>query len=155
MGWPHHSAGWHATTTAGALDSAAGAAAALHLDADRLARPMALAVSSAGGVQQGFGTHGESLQVGSAAHAGMRAARLAAFGATAAAYALGDWFALLRGAAERMDLLCQAIPGGLAIKLYPCCYALQRPIGAWLRWAPKVSTCTPSKESWCASPNAR
>lgn len=130
LGWPHYSAGWHATTTAGAVGAAAGAAAALHLDADGVARAMALAVPAAGGVQRSFGTHGKSLQVGFAAHAGMRAARLAALGATAAPYAVDDWFALMGGAAERMDLSGPAIPGGLAIKLYPCCYALQRPIGA-------------------------
>src|SRR6516162_5650840 len=31
LGWPHYSAGWHATCTAGALGSAAGAAVALGL----------------------------------------------------------------------------------------------------------------------------
>src|SRR5207248_830825 len=28
------------------------------------------------------------------------------------------------------DLAGPAVPGGLAVKLYPCCYALQRPISA-------------------------
>lgn len=130
LGWPHYAAGWHATTTAGAIGAAAGAAVALGLDADGVGRAMALAVPAAGGVQRSFGTDGKSLQVGFAAHAGVRAARLAAAGASADLYAVDDWIALLGGGVENVDLSGPAIPDGLAIKLYPCCYALQRPIGA-------------------------
>jgi 2-methylcitrate dehydratase PrpD len=131
LGPSHYADGWHATTTAGAIGAAAGAAAALGLDADGVGRAMALAVPAAGGVQRSFGTDGKSLQVGFAAHAGVRAARLAAAGASADLYAVDDWIALVGGAAEKVDLSGPAIiPDGLAIKLYPCCYALQRPIGA-------------------------
>jgi 2-methylcitrate dehydratase PrpD len=130
LGWSHYDAGWHATTTAGAIGAAAGAATALGLDADGVGRAMALAVPAAGGVQRCFGTDGKSLQIGFAAHAGVRAARLAAAGATADPYAVDDWLALVGGSAEKVDLCGPAIPDGLAIKLYPCCYALQRPIGA-------------------------
>jgi len=131
LGWPHYAAGWHATTTAGAIGAAAGAAVALGLDADGVGRAMALAVPAAGGVQRSFGTDAKSLQVGFAAHAGVRAARLAAAGASADLYAVDDWIGLLGGSAEQVDLSGTAsIPDGLAIKLYPCCYALQRPIGA-------------------------
>ena len=130
LGWPHYAAGWHATTTAGAIGAAVGAAVALGLDADGVGRAMALAVPAAGGVQRSFGTDGKSLQVGFAAHAGVRAARLAAAGASADLYAVDDWIALLGGGVEKVDLDGPAIPDGLAIKLYPCCYALQRPIGA-------------------------
>jgi 2-methylcitrate dehydratase PrpD len=130
LGWPHYATGWHATTTAGAIGAAAGAAVALGLDADGVGRAMALAVPAAGGVQRSFGTDGKSLQVGFTAHAGVRAARLAAAGASADLYAVDDWIALLGGGVENVDLSGPAIPDGLAIKLYPCCYALQRPIGA-------------------------
>jgi 2-methylcitrate dehydratase PrpD len=130
LGPAHYAAGWHATTTAGAIGAAAGAAVALGLDADGVGRAMALAVPAAGGVQGSFGTDGKSLQVGFAAHAGVRAARLAAAGASANLYAVDDWLALLRGSADLVDLSGPAIPDGLAIKLFPCCYALQRPIGA-------------------------
>ena len=131
LGWPHYAAGWHATTTAGALGAAAGAAVALGLDVDGVGRAMALAVPAAGGVQRSFGTDAKSLQVGFAAHAGVRAARLAAAGATADLFAVDDWIALLGGPTRDVDQPgTVAIPGGLAIKLYPCCYALQRPIGA-------------------------
>ncbi|HEY2505811.1 MAG TPA: MmgE/PrpD family protein [Streptosporangiaceae bacterium] len=130
LGWSHYSAGWHATCTAGAPAAAAGAAVALGLTGDRIATAMALAVPAAGGVQRAFGTDGKSLQVGFAVDAGIRAARLAATGATADPEALDDWLALAGGDPGRLDLGGPAVPGGLAIKMYPCCYALQRPIAA-------------------------
>jgi 2-methylcitrate dehydratase PrpD len=37
------------------------------------------------------------------------------------------------GDVRRLDLGGPAVPGGLAIKLFPCCYALQRPIAALRR----------------------
>jgi 2-methylcitrate dehydratase PrpD len=136
LGWPHYSRGWHATCTAGALGAAAAAGIAFDLDERALSRALALAVPGAGGVQRAFGTMGKSLQVGFAAAAGVRAAELARQGATADLAAVDEWLLLLRGApldpatveAELDDPA--AVPGGLAIKVFPCCYALQRPICA-------------------------
>jgi 2-methylcitrate dehydratase PrpD len=130
LGWPHYSAGWHATCTAGAPASAAGAAVALGLSAGQIATAMALAVPGAGGVQRAFGTDSKSLQVGFAVDAGIRAATLAAAGAQADPSALDMWLGLTGGDAAAVDLRGPAIPGGLAVKIYPCCYALQRPISA-------------------------
>ena len=130
LGWPHYSAGWHATCTAGAPASAAGAAVAMDLSADEVATAIALAVPAAGGVQRAFGTDAKSLQVGFAVEAGIRAARLAAAGATADHGALAEWMRLVSGDPGRVDLAGPAVPAGLAIKIYPCCYALQRPISA-------------------------
>ena len=130
LGAGHYAAGWHASTTAGAIGAAAGAAVALGLDAEGVGRAMALAVPAAGGVQRSFGTDAKSLQIGFAADAGVRAARLAAAGASADPYAVDEWIALLGGSPDKVDLSGPAIPDGLAIKVYPCCYALQRPIGA-------------------------
>ena len=130
LGWPHYSAGWHATCTAGAPASAAGAAVAMGLAPDQIATAVALAVPAAGGVQRAFGTDAKSLQVGFAVDAGIRAARLAAAGATADPWALDKWLSLVGGDAGQLDLSGPAVPGGLAIKIYPCCYALQRPISA-------------------------
>ena len=130
LGWPHYSAGWHATCTAGAPASAATAAVALGLTADRTATALALAVPGAGGVQRAFGTDNKALQVGFAVQAGLRAAELAADGARADPAALDDWLGLVGGDRARLDLAGPAVPGGLAIKIYPCCYALQRPISA-------------------------
>jgi 2-methylcitrate dehydratase PrpD len=132
LGWPHYSAGWHATCTAGAPASAAAAAVALGLDEEQIATAIALAVPAAGGVQRAFGTDAKSLQVGFAVEAGLRAARLAAAGARADPSALDAWLVLVGGAGAQPDLspAGPAVPGGLAIKIYPCCYALQRPISA-------------------------
>ena len=141
LGWAHYSAGWHATCTAGAPASAAGAAVALGLSTPQIATAIALAVPGAGGVQRAFGTDGKSLQVGFAVDAGIRAARLAAAGARADPLTLDAWLSLVGGdpADGQADLAIpdgealggeRAVPGGLAVKLYPCCYALQRPISA-------------------------
>ena len=89
---------------------------------------MALAVPAAGGVQRAFGTDAKSLQVGFAVDAGIRAARLAAAGAQADPGAVGAWLGLVGGDPAAVELSGPAVPDGLAIKLYPCCYALQRPI---------------------------
>lgn len=130
LGWSHYARGWHATCTAGAPAAAVAAAGAMGLDAHRIANAVALAVPAAGGVQRAFGTAAKPLQVGFAADAGVRAARLAAAGATADPAALDEWFELVGGNKANIEFGGPAVPGGLAIKLYPCCYALQRPISA-------------------------
>jgi 2-methylcitrate dehydratase PrpD len=130
LGWPHYAAGWHATCTAGAPAAAAAAATAMGLGAPEIATAMTLAVPAAGGVQRAFGTAAKALQVGFAADAGVRAARLAAAGASADPGAFDQWLALVGGDRRRLALGGPAVPGGLALKLFPCCYALQRPIAA-------------------------
>lgn len=130
LGWSHYASGWHATCTAGAPAAAACAAVALGLSREQIATAIALAVPAAGGVQRAFGSSGKSLQVGFAADAGVRAARLAAAGATADPAALDAWLRLVGGDPDRVDVGGPAVPGGLAIKMFPCCYALQRPISA-------------------------
>jgi 2-methylcitrate dehydratase PrpD len=131
LGWPHYSAGWHATCTAGAPAAAVTAAVAQDLDAKQTATAIALAIPAAGGLQRAFGTASKSLQVGFAADAGVRAATLAAKGATADLQAVDEWIRLVNGDADRLATSeGPAIPDGLAIKMFPCCYALQRPISA-------------------------
>ena len=134
LGWAHYTRGWHATCTAGAPAAAVAAGVALGLDADALATALVLALPAAGGVQTAFGTDAKSLQVGMAVDAGVRAAHLAAAGAGADARALEQWAALVGAPALDAERLGAAggpaVPGGLAVKLVPCCYALQRPIQA-------------------------
>jgi 2-methylcitrate dehydratase PrpD len=130
LGYDHYTRGWHATVTAGTVAAAAAASHAFGLDENATAQALALGVSSASGVQAAFGTDGKSLQVGFAAGAGVRAASLAARGASAATQALDDWVRLLGGEPAHETDDHAVVPGGVAIKLYPCCYALQRPIGA-------------------------
>src|SRR4051794_10454750 len=131
LGWAHYDRGWHATCTAGAPAAAVGAALAHGADAAGLATAMALAVPAAGGVQRAFGTDAKALQVAFAVEAGLRAAQLAGAGATADPAAPDVWLDLLGGDAQGVDTgPGPALPGGLAVKVYPCCYALQRPIAA-------------------------
>ena len=131
LGWEHYRRGWHATCAAGAPAAAVAAGIALGLNAEGVARAIALAVPAAGGVQGAFGTMAKPLQVGFAVSAGFRAARLAAAGAGADTAVLDEWLGLVGGDAAAVDLSGAAVPGGLAIKLYPCCYALQRPLAAF------------------------
>jgi 2-methylcitrate dehydratase PrpD len=133
LGWGHYRDGWHITCTAGGPGAAAAASSALGLSADQTAAAMAISVASAGGVQRAFGTSAKSLQVGFAADAGVRAARLVSAGASADPLALDQWLELVGGSSELVRTDGPAVPGGLAIKIYPCCYALQRPIEAVLQ----------------------
>jgi len=130
LGWRHYSLGWHATCTAGAPAAAVAASVARGLDAERTAAAIALAIPAAGGVQRAFGTSAKALQVGFATEAGLRAAALASAGASADVGAFEQWMTLVGGDPEALDTRGPAVPNGLAIKLYPCCYALQRPISA-------------------------
>jgi 2-methylcitrate dehydratase PrpD len=135
LGWSHYRSGWHITCTAGAPGAAASAAAAMGLSAEETAAAIALSVAAAGGVQRAFGTSAKCLQVGFAAEAGVRAAALVRAGATADPRALDQWLGLMGASGGEIPLGGPAVPGGLAIKVYPCCYALQRPIEATLRIA--------------------
>ncbi|MFJ3084599.1 MmgE/PrpD family protein [Streptomyces halstedii] len=130
LGWSHYTSGWHATCTAGAPAAAVGAALSLGLDPRQTAEAIALAVPAAGGVQRAFGTAAKALQVGFAAEAGVRAARLVAAGADADPRALDQWLGLIGGDPSALDFSGPAVPGGLAVKIFPCCYSMQRPIGA-------------------------
>ena len=135
LGWSHYTKGWHATTTSGAISAAVVAGVARGLDQAHLSTAIALAVPASGGVQRAFGTDAKSLQVGLAAQAGVQAAELAAAGATADPRAVEAWMELLGGDPTHPLLVDPAsdsamIPDGLAVKVYPACYALQRPIGA-------------------------
>jgi len=130
LGWTHYEAGWHATCTAGAPAAAAVASAAMGLDVWQTAAAIALAVPGAGGVQRAFGSDGKSLQVGFAVETGLRAAALARAGAHPDLRAVDAWMELLSPRHAPVDLEGPAVPGGLAIKMYPACYALQRPMSA-------------------------
>jgi 2-methylcitrate dehydratase PrpD len=128
LGWRHYDAGWHATCTAGVFGAAAAAAVSMELDEAGIADAIALAVSAAGGVQRAFGSDAKPLQVGMAAQAGARAAELARAGARPDLTALDAWLELVQASGQDGWDESRAIPGGLAVKIFPCCYALQRPM---------------------------
>jgi 2-methylcitrate dehydratase PrpD len=130
LGWSHYADGWHITCTAGPAAAAVAASMAMGLSEKQTSTAIALAVPASGGVVRAFGTSAKSLQVGFAAEAGVRAARLAAAGATADVGALDQWLGLVGAESSTIEVSGPAVPGGLAIKLFPCCYACQRPIDA-------------------------
>jgi 2-methylcitrate dehydratase PrpD len=76
--------GWHPTAVCGAVGSAVTAAALLGHRGDGVSAVAArLALAQAGGLRRSFGSDAKSLQVGAAAAAGVRAARMAVAGAGA------------------------------------------------------------------------
>ncbi len=79
----HYATGWHATATVGAIGAAAGAARAVGLDADGVARAMGLAASQAGGLKSMFGTMCKPLHAGKAASNALLAVQLARRGFSA------------------------------------------------------------------------
>jgi 2-methylcitrate dehydratase PrpD len=128
LGWRHYDAGWHTTATAGVFGAAVAAAVSLKLTREQTAAAIALSVSAAGGVQRAFGSDAKPLQVGMAAQAGARAAELAAGGARPDLGAFEEWLRLVQPSSDQMVDSEEAVPGGLGVKIFPCCYALQRPI---------------------------
>ena len=152
LGWQHYVAGWHITCTTGAIAAAVGAAVSFGLNREQIATAMALAVPASGGVQRAFGTDAKCLQVGFAVDAGLRAATLAARGATADPEALDIWLGLMGAWPQAPAVDEPAVPGGLGIKLFPACYAVQRPIAclAELRAAGQKSAVItlPDSISW-------
>ncbi len=82
-GGGHYNLGFHATGTIGAFGAAAGAARLLRLDAEAAGRALGLAATQAAGLKCNFGTMAKPFHAGTAAAAGLLAARLAARGFTA------------------------------------------------------------------------
>jgi 2-methylcitrate dehydratase PrpD len=95
----HYGAGWHATSTIGALGAAAACGRLLHLNTDRLAAAISIATSFAAGYKAQFGTMVKPLHAGLAAKSGVLAAILASGGVTASPSTLdGPWsFLTLHG----------------------------------------------------------
>lgn len=138
LGFPHYEKGWHATSTIGPVAAAAAAAYLFGLDATAAAHALALAAAQAGGLQRNFGAMAKPVQAGLAGAAGFRAARLARAGITADADVFGPkgYFDLYQGAERDADpdqVTFDLHAGGIAVKLYPCCYATHRPIAVALQ----------------------
>lgn len=134
LGWRHYEIGWHTTCTAGAPAAAVAASTAMGLSPQAMANAIGLSLSGAGGVQRSFGGDGKSIQVGLAVDTGLRAAALAARGARSASGVLDEWLRI--HGAQQPELIVgpehptQSLAGSLAVKVFPCCYALQRPMVA-------------------------
>jgi 2-methylcitrate dehydratase PrpD len=137
----HYTAGWHATSTVGAIGTAGGAAWLMGLGASGIARAMSVAVSMAAGVKGQFGTPAKPLHAGLAARNAVEAARLAAAGMTGRLDILESPQGFLelfggRDASGWADLTL-ASPHvieshGLTPKRHPCCGSTHNTIDAIL-----------------------
>lgn len=129
----HYEAGWHATSTFGAIGATATAASLLELDLDATRRALSIAASTPSGVKQNFGTMTKPLHAGLAARSGVTSALLSADGFSAGDRAIeGDmgFWSLYSGGADPADGLPPAptsngwnlVDPGIHIKKYPSCY---------------------------------
>jgi len=74
IGGDHYLAGWHATSTIGALGAAAGCARLLALDSEQTAHAVGLAATQTGGLKSMFGTMAKPFHAGRAARSGIESA---------------------------------------------------------------------------------
>jgi 2-methylcitrate dehydratase PrpD len=137
----HYTIGWHATSTVGAIGTAAGTAWLMGLDVAGIARAMSVAASMAAGPKGQFGTPAKPLHAGLAARNAVDAAALAAAGMTGRldilecpmgiAELFGD------DSAARWDRMVLAAPhviesDGLTPKRHPCCGSTHNTVDAIL-----------------------
>ncbi len=125
----HRDAGWHATSTLGAIAAAGACAHLLGLEAPRIAHALNAATSFAAGTTAQFGSMTKAVHAGSAAMAGVMAASLAANGLDAGAEAIEIFGVVAHadGAAPDTSTLA-LVQHGLKVKLYPCCASAHRAI---------------------------
>jgi 2-methylcitrate dehydratase PrpD len=110
--------GWHPTAVCGAAGAAVTAARLLGAPRDD---SVALALLQAGGLRAAFGSEGKSLQVGLAAAAGVRAARLAAAGARAPLAAVARGWEEATGGTYAEETPSRRAIDENWIKAWPCC----------------------------------
>jgi 2-methylcitrate dehydratase PrpD len=123
--------GWHPTAVCGAAGAAVAAARLLGARAEEHGDAARLAVLQASGLRRAFGSDAKALQVGAAAAAGVRAARLAAAGATATGDlpdGPGGWEEAF-GGTWTLSAQTPAVAENW-IKAYPCCLKTHAPIEA-------------------------
>lgn len=123
--------GWHPTATCGAVGAAVAAAELLELDGDRRRNALRLSLLAASGLRSAFGSDGKALQVGQAAAAGVRAARLAAGGASARAEVERGWEQAYGARWVEPEGGGEAVADNW-IKAYPCCLQTHGAIDAAL-----------------------
>lgn len=134
----HYAAGWHATSTIGAIGAAAACARLYRISSLETASALSLATSMASGSKLQFGTSAKPVHAGLAARAGITAAGLARSGVTAFPEAFcGPWgFVNLFGGRTQEspseDGILAILSDGLIQKRFPCCASAHRTIDAIL-----------------------
>jgi 2-methylcitrate dehydratase PrpD len=132
LGFEHYARGWHATSTIGPLAAAAAGCHLLRLDENATRSALALAAAQSAGLQRNFGSMAKPVQAGNAAAAGVRAVLLAADNVSGDSNVFGQkGFADLYGSdgTDAGPLRADDVHS-VSLKLYPCCYASHRLIGA-------------------------
>jgi len=142
LGRSHYARGFHATSTLGALGSAAACARLLGLTQEETAHALGIASSLAGGLRANFGSMTKPLQAGNAARAGVVATGLAKRGFTGGADILDGGFGFVRVFSPADDGDLEQIGGfgepwevldpGVSVKKYPCCFVSHRAADATL-----------------------
>lgn len=134
----HYEAGWHGTSTVGAIGTAVGCARLLGLDASQTLAAMSIAFSMASGSKKQFGSMVKPIHAGLAAKNAVLAARMAQAGITGDTEPLtGQWgFAALYSDASGENSRSSMLDGlgrsfaietdGLLAKRFPCCGAAHR-----------------------------
>lgn len=132
LGFDHYERGWHATSTIGPIAAAAAGCHLFGLDERTTRSALSLAASQSAGMQGNFGSMAKSIQAGNAAAAAVRAVHLAAAGVTGAEdiFGAGGFDTLYGGSQEGQIEMAAADVHSVSHKLFPCCYAAHRIIGA-------------------------
>jgi len=143
IGNGHYRRGWHATGTLAVFSAVAALARLLGLDVATTRQAFGIAASTASGLRCNFGTMTKPLHAGWASRNAVVAVRLASSGFSASPEAMetSAGFFSTYGTEQSDMARCVAALGkpyvfldpGLALKKYPCCYALHRPIDGLLQ----------------------
>jgi 2-methylcitrate dehydratase PrpD len=139
----HYDRGWHSSSTIGIFGAVAALCRLHRLDAATTRQAMGIAASMPCGIQRNFGTMVKPFHAGWAARNAVIAVQLATDGLTAApdileakggfisVYGTGQFN--VEPAVERLGKPWAVLDPGVAIKVYPCCYAVHRAIDGMLQ----------------------
>jgi 2-methylcitrate dehydratase PrpD len=157
IGNGHYRRGWHATGTLAIFSAVAALSRLLGLDVATTRRAFGIAASTASGLRCNFGTMTKPLHAGWASRNAVAAVRLASSGFTASPSAMEAeaGFFPTYGTDQSDMARCVAALGkpfvfvdpGLALKKYPCCYALHRPIDGLLQLRERLDLTPENTES--------
>ena len=137
MGINHYNAGWHATSTLGVIGATAACAHLQRLTAQQCSHAIAIAASTAGGLQKNFGSMTKPLHVGFAGASGIQAVQLAGqnFTGNSQIFDSRGFFFAFSGLEEKMvqeakEAIAFGAPydllTGLSVKKFPCCFGTHR-----------------------------
>jgi 2-methylcitrate dehydratase PrpD len=157
IGNGHYRRGWHATGTLAIFSAIAALSRYLALDTATTRQAFGIGASMASGLQCNFGTMTKPFHAGWASRNAVSAVRLAESGFTASLNAMESptgFFATYGTEQSDMERCINSlgrpfvlVNPGLALKKYPCCYALHRPIDGLLDLRERLSLNPENTES--------